>query len=110
MAVPHFDIPFRFNTTGHAVVTEQDTLEEISNCVEAILRTRVGQRLEIPDFGIEDPVFENQPLQLQGIVAAIIEQEPRAIVLLEQAPDRLDQMIANIRTSVSVNTEEVGNA
>lgn len=98
--VPHFDMPFRFSGS-HAAVVDQDTLDDVSNCVEAILRTFEGQRQELPDFGIVDPVFNRQPIPLEPIIAAILDQEPRASILIEQAPDRFDSLIADLIVRVS---------
>lgn len=97
--IPHFDLPFRM--AGHAVVNDQDTLEDVSTCVEAIVRTHKGQRIEVPDFGIPDPTFQVQPIRLDAIVNAILDQEPRASILVEQAPDRFDSLIARIIARVS---------
>lgn len=108
--VPHFDIPFRFDTTGHAVTVEQDSLEEISNCVEAVMRTIIGQRIEAPDFGIPDPTFSTQPLALQQIIDAVLVQEPRAALLLEQHPSQFDQLIDIITARVSIESQGVNSA
>lgn len=102
--VPHFDLPFRWNGNKIAVV-EQDSLEDVTNCVQAILLTRLGERLERPDFGIGDPVFLPQPLPLGEILNDILESEPRAQLLLQQAPDRLDQLIVNVTAMVNIKEE-----
>lgn len=102
---PHFDLPFRFDSSGHAAVVEQDTLEDVTNCVEAVLRTIKGQRAEAPDFGIDDPTFTDQPINLQAIVEAVLEQEPRANVLITQSPDKFDSLIADLVADVSLVQE-----
>jgi phage baseplate assembly protein W len=99
--VPHFDLPFRFGSDGHAAVVEQDTFEEIRNCVVAIVRTVVGQREEMPEFGVPDLTFELQPLHIEKITEAILRDEPRASVLLEQHPDLIEKTIADISVQVS---------
>lgn len=107
--VPHFDLPFRF-TAGHAAVVEQDSSDDISNCVDAVLLTRIGSRVEMPEFGIPDPTFDIQPIELQGMFAALVEQEPRAYVLIDQEPDRFDQLIAHLTVSVAPQTQQEGGA
>jgi len=47
---PHFDLPFRFLKSGGAVVSEQDSFDDVANCVEAICRTPQGFRVDNPDF------------------------------------------------------------
>lgn len=80
--VPHFALPFRVENGAIAVV-EQDSNEEIEDCVESILRTFVGTRIDNPDFGIPDEAFFQQTpsASAQVYVAAIEEMEPRAQVL-----------------------------
>jgi len=93
--IPHFDMPFRFTGT-HPAVVEQDEYEDVQNCVECFLRTMVGERIELPDFGREDWTFEIQPIDLAGVMQSIAIQEPRAITAFEQEPDYLDPLIAKI--------------
>lgn len=97
---PHLDLPFRF-VSGAAAVVEQDSLDDVSNCVEATLRTLVGQRLELPGFGIDDPTFQNQPIDTAAIVDKLLNEEPRASVLLSQAPDRFNSLVARVTAQVS---------
>jgi hypothetical protein len=97
----HLDLPFHFNSDGHAATVEQGSIEDITNCVEATFRTVIGQRQELPDFGIPDLTFGVQPLNLQQIVDHLSEIEPRAILLMEQAPDEFDAMIARVLAKVT---------
>jgi phage baseplate assembly protein W len=79
---PHFKVPFEFRGSSAACV-EQDSLDEIAQCVEAIVRTPRGFRLEIPNFGIENPALSEGTIVPQ-ILAAIEEWEPRARVTLSE--------------------------
>jgi hypothetical protein len=108
VVVPHFDFPFRLATSGHPAVVEQDTIEDISNCVAAVLLTRVGEREVSPDFGSDDFTFQKQPLDVADAAERILLQEPRANVIFEQHPDQFDQLIA--RVSVRVSTRQEGGA
>lgn len=105
--IPQFDLPFRF-VNGKEVVVEQDSDEDVENCVEAILRTVQGDREDLPDFGILDMTFRPQPLNLDLVVADILANEPRAQVLIEQHPDIVSSLIA--RVQVQVATREVSGA
>jgi phage baseplate assembly protein W len=102
--IPHFALPFRFSGVGaHAVVVDQDTIEDITNCVQAVLLTRRGERLELPDFGIDDPTFQALPIRQQDLIDAILRAEPRAYVIMSQAPDRFDALVTHVATYVSLN-------
>lgn len=90
------------------MVVDQDSLADVVNCVAAVLRTFQGQRLDAPGFGIEDPTFKDQPIELQSITEAVLAQEPRATLLMEQNPDQFDQLIADVVARVST-TQEVSN-
>lgn len=102
---PHFDLPFRFGSDGHPVTVEQDSVADVSNCVSAILRTFKGERVELPDFGINDPTFTNQPIKTAELIAEITDQEPRAISVMDQHPNTLDQLVAEVTERVSTYPE-----
>jgi phage baseplate assembly protein W len=103
--IPHFALPFRFQTPAAAVV-EQDSLDEIAGCVLAILACPLGFRVELPDFGVPDLTFEQQPVDTASVRALVEEWEPRAGVLFSQHPNALDVAIARLEALVSVRTEE----
>lgn len=93
--IPHLSYPFGLAGDGRSVsVEEQDTVEEIRGCVELICRTPVGHRAELPEFGVPDLTFRQATAD--GIEAADLETavetwEPRVDVLVDQAPDLLDE-------------------
>jgi phage baseplate assembly protein W len=101
---PHLALPFSY-VNGIPQVVEQGTIEDIANCVEVALRTHVGERKELPDFGTADLTFQQQPVSLSALLTQIELHEPRVIALLEQAPDALDSLILKIKAKVS--TREV---
>lgn len=72
---PHFRVPFFVGKSVAAV--EQDSDEEVRQCVEAVVRTEVGTRIERPEFGIFDPTFQEFPGGVDEIAAAVEEWEPR---------------------------------
>lgn len=82
--IPHFRFPFQVVGTSVATV-EQDSQREIEQCVVAALSTRIGSRLEEPEYGIPDQLFELLPPSpnMDAVLAAIEEWEPRAKVLGE---------------------------
>lgn len=102
--VPHFSLPFRF-ATPFAATSEQDSLDEIADCVYAVLVCPVGFRVELPAFGIDDPTFGPQPVDLDEIRNAVETWEPRAAAALDQHPDALDELVARLEVGVRVRTE-----
>lgn len=96
--VPHFAIPFRFENGSdgflHAAVNEQDSIEDVTACVEAIVRTPLGYRTEMPDFGIRDQTFTEGMINTDEILVALAQWEPRAEILIDEDDSMLDQFIA----------------
>lgn len=98
--VPHLALPFRVERNGKVAVLEQDTLDEIAQSVLVLLLTHRGQRLEVPDYGIQDLVFDSD-IDYSAITAAIFEWEPRASAIIDDDISPLDDMIRTIRARVS---------
>lgn len=110
MTTPHFDYPFRFGPTHHAVVVEQDSIEEIESCVVAVLLTEEGQRIELPEFGVESELFGVQPLDTNGYLHAILDQEPRAAALVTSQPDPVDYLKALVEVDVNAANPPIGDS
>jgi hypothetical protein len=108
--IPHFDYPFRLTAQGHPVVVEQDAIEEIESCLAVILITEEGQRIELPEFGIESLLFKRQPVPVDDIYNAITDQEPRAAVVLSQQPDPLDYLTALVEVDVKAQNPPIGDS
>jgi hypothetical protein len=89
--------------TPIAMQVGQDTIEDITNCVEAILRTQIGSRMFVPNFGIPDLAFNMQPIDIGAITQQVVVNEPRARVLLHQNPLALDKLVADIVVEVAKN-------
>lgn len=97
--IPHLAVPFRIDGTGTAAVVEQDSVDDVAQCVETLLRTFVGERLELPDYGIEDPTFETV-VPVNELMAVVARWEPRAVTFVEQYPDRFDEMVQRLNINV----------
>lgn len=54
--IPHTRWPMSIED-GRLAVVEQDTLTEVVQCVNVLLHTQRGDRVLLPDFGIDDPTF-----------------------------------------------------
>lgn len=102
--VPHFALPFRF-ATPQAAVTEQDSLEEIADCVLVTLICPQGFRIELPRFGLPDPTFSTPAPSMDVIRTTLATWEPRASVLLAEYPDLMDELTAHVEVYVRVRTE-----
>ena len=88
--IPHFAYPFAFqNVNGQvqAAVVEQDSIEEILACVNAIVACPIGTRDELPGFGVPDVLFAQAPLNPSTVVQAIVRWEPRARIAASEFAD-----------------------
>jgi len=103
--IPHFDLPFRLLGSSGAAVVPQDSLTDIANCVEAAVRTQQGTRKEIPTFGVVEMTFGQQPLNVNDLMAYIVEHEPRAELMTEQNPKALEDIVAEVKLHVSSGVE-----
>lgn len=97
--VPHLAYPFHFGRDGSAAVLEQDSIDEITQCVEVFLRTEEGQRVELPDYGIPGFVFVDE-IDTEFLTTMVEEWEPRARVLFEEGYDRTDELTRVLTTHV----------
>lgn len=75
--VPRLSWPLVLDGSTLAVV-EQDSLDEVAQCVALVVSTQVGSRAELPGYGIEDPTGQRNPTSAD-VLAAITEWEPRAV-------------------------------
>jgi len=100
--VPQFAQPFRV-VNGAVVEVEQGSVEEIEDCVESILRTIVGTRIDDPEFGIPDEAFIQQTPNSSAelYIAAIEAQEPRARALGHARLEELATKVVTIETEAS---------
>jgi len=103
--VPHFSFPFRFGSPN-AIVSEQDSLDEIADCVTVILLCPQGFRVELPEFGIVDPTFQTPHVDLEQLRTSVDFWERRASVLLDEYPDLNDVALRRVETYVQLRTEE----
>jgi phage baseplate assembly protein W len=101
--IPHFAFPARFDASGHLATVEQDSLDDVAACVEATLRTRVGERVELPQFGVFDLAFRQQPVPLEQLVAQVVAWEPRAQRLATDQPERVGEIAARV-LQITVST------
>lgn len=83
-------MPFRIQESGYgvaAVENQQDTIEDISACVELSIRTPRGFRPEAPEFGVTDQTFASPRVDIGQLTSEIVKDEPRAELVSEIVPD-----------------------
>lgn len=81
---PQFKFPFQLNASGSdPVVVEQDDDTEILDCVQVVIATTPGTRIDLPDFGLEEQVFVEGGVKPAQILSAIRIWEPRARIVLD---------------------------
>jgi phage baseplate assembly protein W len=81
----HFDYPFKFSPyTLHAAEVQQDSLDDIANCVQVALATELGFRVEVPSFGVPDQTFLLAPMTLETLIQSVSNWESRVNILLAQ--------------------------
>jgi phage baseplate assembly protein W len=101
MAVPHFSYPFRLTGSGSVAVVEQDTTDEIAQCVQAIISTDEGSRVEIPEFGVRSLLGTSYRATLPNEILRKVQQfEPRAVVDLDLTVDKIDDLIRYVNVTV----------
>jgi hypothetical protein len=99
----HFAYPFRWDTTGHAAVNEQDSQEDVVDCVICTILTPRGWRADSPHFGISDPTF-GAPVEVDLLMGEIESDEPRASPILQSVEFgedvTRDEFVATIRMAL----------
>ena len=75
MAIPHFSVPLTLLSNGQFAVNDQDSIDDLAQCVAACLATPVGSRMEVPDYGTDRAEFVGP--NPASIVAAVKEWDPR---------------------------------
>jgi phage baseplate assembly protein W len=101
--VTKLDLPFRFSG-GRAVTTPQDGQREVDNCVEAVLRTTVGTRIELPTFGIPDMTFRTNGPDPLPLREAIDTWEPRAKFVAEADGSDLADRLGRVKVTMEPAT------
>lgn len=71
--------PLTVAANGRMAVVEQDSPEDIVQCIGRVLSHRPGDRTDLPDMGVADPVFLENPADL-AVGALLDRYEPRAAV------------------------------
>jgi hypothetical protein len=100
--IPHLALPIRLSS-GSYVTNPQDSNDEGAACVAAILKFARNTRVEDVDFGIEDPTFQVQPVDIDDIAQAISTYEPRvnADIISTDNPDGTSTVVVKVSMPTS---------
>ncbi len=101
--VPHLRLPLQLAPDGTFVTLEQDSVEEVGQCVEVLLNTELGTRIENPAYGCYRGDFETDPETAQMLDEVRV-WEPRAETSFTATPDSFDQTVRHIAVKVGLIT------
>jgi phage baseplate assembly protein W len=90
------DLRFDGAAPSEFATVEQDSIEEIGDCVEAALRTPVGSRIDAPEYGVPDETFNQlgpNP-SAEVYLAAVAAVEPRAHLVGEAEIEAMTERIS----------------
>lgn len=95
---PHFSLPFRLTPSGGPVVVDQDTDDEIEDCIEVFLSTVIGTRIDEPSYGRPILEFTEGGIDLVHLQNLIEAWEDRAPTVLERVS--LENLVDRIRINM----------
>lgn len=93
---PKIKMPFKIVGTGIALI-EQDSIDEIGQCVYVVLATPLGSRAVDPEFGLDDQAHVKNGARLEDLTDAIEASEPRVTELdFESEWDGVKQRVRTV--------------
>ena len=102
----HFNPRFTIASSGEVTTIEQDSYQDVANCVEMVLNTSKGLRSALPGFGIDDPTFTQ--VDPNVLRADLQDWEPRAMVDIDifnddsgSTGDSVGAVNANVKISIT---------
>lgn len=103
--VPHFDFPLRLAPDGTLATVEQDTVGDYAAGVTLAFHTPAGTFSPLPDFGMPDLTFTEQPIGAGAVRDALLRSEGRAQLLVQEVPDAFDALLDRLTVTVSAGSE-----
>jgi hypothetical protein len=97
--VPHIAVPLRKTNRADGsgqglALHEQDSPDEIGACVYAVLNTRTGHRIDLPEFGTPGQAFRRGGADLAALERGVALWEPRADLIMLRESGRLAEFAA----------------
>lgn len=102
VTVPKLKVPLEV-VGGRFSVVEQDSDEEVLQCVDAIMRTDVGSRVDEPEFGRPDLAFQRGWNLTDMLRDSVETWEPRASTAMTD--DVIDEAIRRVNIQVTGREE-----
>lgn len=99
---PHLALPLQI-VAGKAATIEQDTDEHTYQQVEAVVRTPIGQRTELPAYGHPDVLFRMGGVDLDALQASISEWVEDVEDVLDPDHTLLGQLVDQVTVAVAVH-------
>ena len=99
----HFRFPFRF-VAGRAATVAQGSDTEIEQGVRVLLLSHIGERVEVPEFGVEDQTFRER-WDEAVVRQAASEWDERIEVALRETPDLANAMVRDLLVQVAEREE-----
>lgn len=94
--IPKLKIPIAL-VGGELVTVEQGTEDEVAQCVYAIVATPLGSRIDDTQFGVEDPTFDQLPIDSAEMLAAVNTYEPAAAVeVAQEVAEFTDRIVVEV--------------
>lgn len=98
-SIPHLAIPLRVSPAHSLTVNEQASPEDLAQCVQVLLLTEIGDRIEVPDYGVRPMLFSR--VSPVAIIEACSRWEPRATVSAEAVVgDTWDDLVTSVTAFV----------
>lgn len=88
--------PVALRPDGTFATVVQDDDDDIEQCIAAILAYRPGDLADLPELGIADETFTEQPVELDAAADVVRRHEPRAPVLAQQRESSLGELVADV--------------
>lgn len=108
--IPHRAYPFRMVTQPDgslaADVNEQDSLDDILDCAQAIVACPAGAWIDNLGFGVPSLAFSQTPLDADGVGRAVSRWEPRAMSAAREYPDKFDQTLRHVQVDVTTQQSD----
>jgi len=104
ITTPHFRVPFQFGgINGGALLNEQDTDEDIEDCVKVILAVPVGHRIDEPTFGTPDTLFQlGSDAPIAVVRSALTRWETRIAIGVEGSPLGSDEGLRQLTVRLGI--------
>lgn len=94
--------PLRVASDGRMATVEQDSDEDVAQCLLNVGRTRPGERWDEPALGVEPLEFTERPLDLTQMTEALRRYEPRRTVEVIERTPILSDAVAQVTAELEV--------